>query len=79
MKDWIDKYIDHAMMVYNRDEVMMDFLHTNQQKTFVMSSNPTSENLCNVLYFIARDTYKIPITRVTVNETCTSEATVEYV
>jgi 6-pyruvoyltetrahydropterin/6-carboxytetrahydropterin synthase len=77
MKDWIDKYLDHAMIVKDTDVKMSKFLHNQGFKDFIMNTNPTSENIAKLLFDVA-ETHSIPITRVTVGETCTCEASYEF-
>lgn len=76
MKEWVDTRLDHAMLVSSEDEVMAMWLKVNKQAHFVMTANPTSENLAKLLYDTAR-VLKLPVTAVEVDETCTSMARYE--
>jgi 6-pyruvoyltetrahydropterin/6-carboxytetrahydropterin synthase len=78
LKDFIDKFLDHAMLVSDDDKPMIKFLHENEQKHLVFKNNPTSEAVGHMLLDIAIS-MGFSITKVTVNETCTSEATIQYV
>jgi 6-pyruvoyl-tetrahydropterin synthase len=73
MKNWIDENLDHATIISSEDIEVAKFLKETRQKTFIMKENPTSENLCKLIYYQSH-ILGIPVTAVEIDETCTSNS-----
>jgi 6-pyruvoyl-tetrahydropterin synthase len=71
---WIMASLDHAMIVAEGDLSLIDWLKRNQQKYFVVNSNPTSEVIAKVIFAQAQ-ALGFELATVTVSETCTASAT----
>ncbi len=78
IRKWIDENLDHATMVCDEDDSLIQFLEANKQRMFVFNENPTSENLAYLLLKKGRALGIDNLTAVEVNETCTSCARYEY-
>lgn len=52
---WIDERWDHAFIVGWEDTAMIDFLHGQAQRHFVLEAEPTAENLAAHLGVVAGD------------------------
>jgi 6-pyruvoyltetrahydropterin/6-carboxytetrahydropterin synthase len=73
LRDWIDKNLDHATLVSDRDTHLLDWLRANGQKHFVIANNPTSEMLAYIL-FEAAQKLGLDVNEVEVRESETSSA-----
>jgi len=49
LKEWIDKYIDHAYICHDSDEIGVD-LRKKGLKVFTLGENPTAENLAKLFF-----------------------------
>ena len=73
---WIDDHLDHNLILCDKDPVI-PYLTKEERLPFIMGTNPTAENLAEMLYWKARDLLKvesIKVTHVRVWETSTSWA-----
>lgn len=74
--EWLQTNWDHAVLVNSSDKSLIDFLKAEKQRYFLLSSNPTAENMCIYLKDIVRDLLKdynnIVDTKVRIWETETS-------
>ncbi len=57
---WIQENWDHAVLLSDNDEKLLDFLKSNYQKKYILpeNENPTVENLSRHLYFALNDVLK---------------------
>ena len=79
LRDWIDLNLDHSMMVSKEDMTMLTFLSGHGLKYHVMKRNPTSEQLCLELKDVADRLFSdAVVSKIEVEETCTSKATLLY-
>lgn len=76
MKTWIDEHLDHACIVNSEDIELRGWLHKQGQRTFIMNSNPTSEELTKILFDVAV-LHGLDVSAVEIDETCTSMARLE--
>lgn len=58
----IDKFLqdnwDHAVLVNSSDKNLIDFLKAEKQRYFLLSSNPTAENMCVYLKDLVSSFFK---------------------
>ena len=73
MKGWIDREIDHKMIL-RRDDPLLGPLRQQGEPVFVVDENPTVEHIAFLIFDQARRE-GLPVVRVTVWETPTSFAT----
>lgn len=73
IKDWIDRTLDHSMLL-RKDDPLVSLLKTQGERFYVMDDNPTAESIAKLIYDYARSK-KLPVTRVTLWETESSFAT----
>lgn len=76
VKEWIDAELDHGVLVSQDDRDLIFYLEQTKQRHFITPANPTSENLCKLIFEKARE-LGIPVTAVEIDETCTSNARYE--
>lgn len=74
IKDWVDQHLDHAMIASITDQKVVDFVTKQGMKLYVMNDNPTSENLCELLYRVCHEEIKLPVKVIEIHETCTCSA-----
>lgn len=84
MKKWIDDNLDHATLISGDDLPFLIWLKDHGQRFFVIPSysdgpevkqpNPTSENICRLLYEKAHELGLKEVIAVEMDETCTSKA-----
>ena len=78
VQHWIDENWDHATLVDSRDESLLRFLRTDDQKHYVLENRtPSSEHLCRDLMDAATDLVgdeRCAVIEVRLSETCTNEA-----
>ncbi len=72
MKDWIDREIDHRMLLRS-DDPAVEVLRRLGEPVFVMDQNPTAEAIAKLLFEKAHS-LGFPVSRVSVWETQTSFA-----
>jgi 6-pyruvoyltetrahydropterin/6-carboxytetrahydropterin synthase len=72
VKGWIDREIDHKMIL-RRDDPLVAPLAALGEPMFLVDSNPTVEHIARVIYEYA-SSQRLPVVRVTVWETPTSSA-----
>lgn len=83
MKEWVNSYLDHAMLVDSRDIEMCCFLHDHSQKHFILPpnyTNSTAENISCLLADVFQDFLthinpRLKLSEIKVWETPTSCAT----
>ena len=75
MKTWIDRELDHKMIL-RRDDPLVASLRALGEPVFVVESNPTAERIARLIYDVSRE-QRLNVSRVTVWETPTSWATYE--
>jgi 6-pyruvoyltetrahydropterin/6-carboxytetrahydropterin synthase len=73
MKAWIDRELDHKMIL-RADDPLTRTLQEMGEPIFVVDSNPTVERIARLLFDVSRE-QGLPVTRITVWETPTSWAT----
>ena len=73
MKGWIDRELDHKMIL-RADDPLTRMLQDMGEPVYVVDSNPTVERIARLIFDIARD-QGLPVARITVWETPTSWAT----
>jgi 6-pyruvoyltetrahydropterin/6-carboxytetrahydropterin synthase len=73
MKGWIDRELDHRMIL-RHDDPLVASLKSLGEPVYVLDSNPTAERIARLLFDISRE-QGLPVSRVTVWETPTSWAT----
>ena len=73
MKTWIDRELDHKMIL-RRDDPLVTALQGLGEPMYLVDSNPTVERIARLIYDISRE-QGLPVSRVTVWETPTSWAT----
>jgi len=73
MKGWIDRELDHKMIL-RADDPLTKILQDMGEPVFVVDSNPTVERIARLIFDVARE-QGLPVARITVWETPTSWAT----
>ena len=73
MKGWIDRELDHKMIL-RPDDPLTPILQEMGEPVYVVDSNPTVERIARLIFDVARD-QGLPVARITVWETPTSWAT----
>ena len=73
MKGWIDRELDHKMILRS-DDPLTPILQNMGEPVYVVDSNPTVERIARLIFDVARD-QGLPVTRITVWETPISWAT----
>jgi len=73
MKAWIDRELDHKMILW-ADDPLARMLQEMGEPIFIVDSNPTAERIARLLFDVSRER-GLPVTRITVWETPTSWAT----
>jgi 6-pyruvoyltetrahydropterin/6-carboxytetrahydropterin synthase len=73
MKAWIDRELDHKMIL-RADDPLTRVLQDMGEPIFIVDSNPTVERIAKLLFEVSRD-QGLPVTRITVWETPSSWAT----
>ncbi len=73
IKEWIDEFIDHKMLLRN-DDPMLPVLMENREPVYVMDVNPTAENIAKLIYDYALS-QNLPVAEVRLWETESSFAT----
>lgn len=72
IKDWIDKNLDHRMILHQKDP-FIPVLKKNKEPFFTLKQNPTAENIAKLIFEHAK-AQNLPVTRVTLWETASSSA-----
>lgn len=52
VKDWLDEYLDHGVLVSTGDAALWEFCDGEQQKCWVFTDATTAENIAFTLYSI---------------------------
>jgi 6-pyruvoyltetrahydropterin/6-carboxytetrahydropterin synthase len=81
LKKWLDENWDHATIVADCDKSLIKFLKDEKQRYYIVKDNPTAENMCKILYslvFSFFDESSVRVKSITVWETPSSEATLDY-
>jgi 6-pyruvoyltetrahydropterin/6-carboxytetrahydropterin synthase len=73
VKGWIDRELDHRMILRHDDPLVKPLQHLNEP-VYIVDSNPTVERIARLIFDQARD-QGLPVVKVTVWETPTSFAT----
>jgi len=73
IKDWIDKTLDHTMLL-KKDDPLIPILKEKKERFHELVQNPTAESIARLIYDYARSK-GFPVTRVTLWETESSFAT----
>ncbi len=73
IKDWIDKTLDHTMLL-KKDDPLIPILKEKKERFYALDQNPTAESIARLIYDYAHSK-KFPVTRVTLWETESSFAT----
>ena len=67
---WIDETLDHKMVLH-QDDPVLPFLRQQGEPVFVMSANPTAENITRLIYdFVAGQGFPVVEVRLWETETC---------
>ena len=72
IKDWVDKIFDHVMLMRS-DDPFLTLLKEHNEPIFEMELNPTSENICKIIFDYA-ESEGLPVLEVQLWETPTSSA-----
>jgi len=73
VSSWIDETLDHKMLLH-KDDPVLPLLHRLGEPLYVMSVNPTAENIARLIYdFVATEGF--PVIEVQLWETESSYAT----
>ena len=72
MKNWIDETLDHRMIL-NENDPLIPMLREFQQPVYLISHNPTAENIARLIYEQARH-FGFPVEKVQLWETPNSFA-----
>lgn len=76
---WIDECWDHALLLNNNDVTLVGWCSQNQNRYFVFNANPTSEVMAQAVLVKAKELCPQALgIRISVRETCTSRATIEW-
>ena len=67
MKQWIDKHLDHRMIL-RRDDPAIPFIAAQGEPYFAVDENPTAENIAKLIFEEARR-QGFPVVRVVLWET----------
>ena len=70
LREWIDREIDHTMLL-NREDPFVEVLRAQGERFRVVDFNPTAENLAGMLFEVARDA-GFPVVEVVLWETETA-------
>ena len=73
IKDWIDRNLDHRMILHEKDPFVPIF-KKKKQPSFLLSCNPTAENIAKLIYEYALKK-GLRVAKVTLWETPSSFAT----
>ena len=73
IKDWIDRTVDHTMLL-RKDDPLIPILKEKKERFYLMRENPTAEAIAKLIFDYARSK-ELPVTRVTLWETESSFAT----
>ena len=73
IKGWIDRELDHKMIL-RRDDPLLESFREHGEPVFVVDENPTVEHIAKLIFQQTEDA-GFPVVRVTVWETPTSFAT----
>lgn len=73
IKTWIDKTLDHTMILNEKDPLIPD-LKKRGERFLTIKTNPTAEAIAKMIYDYAVS-QKFPVYRVTLWETASSFAT----
>jgi 6-pyruvoyl-tetrahydropterin synthase len=77
LKQWLDDSWDHATMLYYKDPLLALLDSLPECRVFTVTANPTSEFIATQLMHYAVQLLRPPVgckvTRIEVNETCTSK------
>jgi 6-pyruvoyltetrahydropterin/6-carboxytetrahydropterin synthase len=73
IKSWIDREIDHVMLLH-REDPFVAVMREHDERLYVTDFNPTAENIARMIFDYAR-TQNLPVVEVTLWETETSYAT----
>lgn len=78
LKAWCKENWDHATLLADSDHTTIEFLKSTRQRFFLFEDNPTSEVIARYL-LLKSEELGIPLSGVTLNETCTHSCTVSRV
>lgn len=67
LQDWIDRTLDHQMIL-RRDDPLVPVFRKMNEPVYLLKDNPTAENLAREIFLIAKS-QGLPVTRVTLWET----------
>ncbi|HEY0982250.1 6-pyruvoyl trahydropterin synthase family protein [Schlesneria sp. T3-172] len=70
---WIDKNLDHRMIL-NRNDPVVDYLLAQGEPLYLIDSNPTAENIARLIFDFAKS-QDLPVVEVSLWETFQSYAT----
>ena len=73
IKSWIDKTLDHTMLL-NKSDLLVPIFHEKKERFYTMDTNPTAEAIARLIYDYTVS-QGFPVSRVTLWETETSFAT----
>lgn len=73
LRVWADNTLDHAVLVNQSDNTLVEWCVSEKQKHLVVNGNPTSENLAKLIFEKTRE-LGFPAKEVSIAETCTCTA-----
>ena len=72
VKDWIDRELDHNMLLC-RDDPVLPVLQAAGERVYVMEANPTAENIARMIFEYVQE-QGFPVREVMIWETETANA-----
>ena len=72
VKEWIDKHIDHKMLL-RKDDPILSTLQEKSEPVYIMDDNPTAENIAKLIFELATSK-DLPVSEVRLWETESSFA-----
>ena len=78
LKEWIDKNLDHASILWKEDP-LIPMLQQLNNKLYITEQSPTSEHLAKIILQKAIEIFnsdRVRVHSIEINETCTSGVTI---
>ncbi len=73
MKEWIDRHLDHRMILH-RDDPAVEALQALGEPLYLMDCNPTAENIARLIFQVAQE-HNFPVVETRLWETPNCYAT----
>lgn len=58
MKHWIDENLDHAFIINKDDKSLLELLHKEGDRYYIMNTNPTTENMAKMFFELVNKEFK---------------------